>query len=188
MKVEKIEKSNTKYIGKKVKYFETIESTHKYSKENIDNIENGEIIIAEEQTGGIGTKGRKWHTGREKNIAMTIVLKPNKKVIELNNLTVDIAKAIQKAIQELYNIELTIKEPNDLLLEQKKICGILTEVSSIGEDINYLLISIGFDVNETEFPIELQEIVTSLKKEYNKDFSREDIIVKFIENIETLIF
>lgn len=188
MEVEKIERANTKYIGKKVKYFETIESTHKYAKVNIDNIENGEIIIAEEQTGGIGTKGRKWHTGREKNIAMTIVLKPNKKVIELDNLTVDIAKEIQKAIQILFNIKLTIKEPNDLLLEQKKICGILTEVSSMGENINYLLISIGFDVNETEFPIELQEIVTSLKREYNKEFLREDIIAKIIENIEKSIF
>ena len=105
MKINEIEKSNSRYIGKKVQYFETIDSTHKYAKRNIDNINNGSIIIAEAQTGGIGTKGRIWYTGKENNIAMTIVLKPDKKVEELENLTVDIAKAIQKAIQELYNIE-----------------------------------------------------------------------------------
>lgn len=187
MKIEEIEKSNNIYIGKKVQYFETIESTHKYAKGNIDNIENGSIIIAETQTGGIGTKGRTWHTGKENNIAMTIVLKPNKKVKELENLTVDIARAIQKATRELYNIELKIKEPNDLLLKEKKICGILTEVNSIGERINYLLISIGFNVNETEFPVELERIVTSLKKEYDKEFSREEIIIKSIENLEKIL-
>ena len=118
---------------------------------------------------------------------MTIILKPNKKVVELEGLTVNIAKAIKKAIFELYNIELNIKEPNDLLLNKKKICGILTEVNSIGEKINYLLISIGFDVNETEFPQELEDIVTSLKKEYKKEFSREEIIVQIIKNIEKIL-
>ncbi|MCI8700472.1 MAG: biotin--[acetyl-CoA-carboxylase] ligase [Clostridia bacterium] len=187
MKINEIEKSNSRYIGKKVQYFETIDSTHKYAKRNIDNINNGSIIIAEAQTGGIGTKGRIWYTGKENNIAMTIVLKPDKKVEELENLTVDIAKAIQKAIQELYNIELKIKEPNDLLLKEKKICGILTEVNSIGEKINYLLISMGFNVNETEFPLELEHIVTSLKKEYNREFSREEVIIRIIRNLEEII-
>lgn len=186
MEIEKIKTAKTKNIGKKIEYYETIDSTHKYAKSNIENIDNGSIIIAEKQTEGIGTKGRTWHTGKERNIAITIIQKPNKKVKELNNLTVDIAKAVQKAIQELYNIELTIKEPNDLLLKQKKICGILTEVSSIGENINYILISIGFNVNEEEFPIEIEDIVTSLKKEYDREFTREDIIIKFIENIEKI--
>ncbi len=187
MDIEKIKNSNTEYIGKEIKYFKTIESTHKYAKDNIENINHGNIIISEEQTGGIGTKGRKWHTGKERNIAMTIVLKPNRKVIELKSLTVDIAKEIQKAIIDLYNIELKIKEPNDLLLNNKKICGILTEVHSVGEEINYLLLSIGFDVNETEFPEDIEKIVTSLKREYNIDFEREEIIKKIIENIEKVI-
>lgn len=187
MRIKDIEKSNSKYIGKKVEYFETIDSTHKYAKRNIDNIDNGSIIIAETQTVGIGTKGRTWHTGKEKNIAMTIVLKPNKKVKELENLTVDIAKVIQKAIRQLFNIELKIKEPNDLLLKEKKICGILTEVNSIGEKINYLLMSIGFNVNETSFPLELDSIVTSLKREYDREFSREEIIIRIIENLEEIL-
>ena len=72
------------------------------------------------------------------------------------------------------------------MLNNKKICGILTEIHTQGEKIKYLLISFGFNVNETEFPKETSEIATSLKKEYNKEFSREKILVKIIEKIEEI--
>ena len=119
---------------------------------------------------------------------MTIILKPNCKIAQLNNLTVDIAKKIQKAIKELYGYELTIKEPNDLMLNNKKICGILTEINTIGEKINYLLISIGFNVNEENFSEETKNLATSLKKEYNKNFSIEEIIIKILENLKGIEF
>lgn len=188
MNIEKIKQANTKFIGKQVEYYEKIESTHLYAKEIAsDKNQNGKIIIAENQTGGIGTKGRSWHTGNKKNIAMTIILKPSCKACNLKDLTVDIAKTMKETIFELYNIELKIKEPNDLLLNNKKICGILTQINSIGENINYLLISFGFNVNEEDFSDEIKEIATSLKKEFNKEFEREEIIKKFIEKLEKLI-
>lgn len=90
----------------------------------------------------------------------------------------------EKTIEELYKIPLEIKEPNDLMLNDKKICGILTEINTISGKINYLLISLGFNVNEDIFSKEMQNIATSLKKEYKKEFSREDIIKKFIEIFE----
>lgn len=183
MDINKIEEN----IENKIEYFNEIESTHKYAKENVNSIHNCTIIIAEKQTGGIGTKGRVWYTGEGKNIAMTIVLKPNVKVMQLENLTVNIAKAVQKAISRLYNIQLNIKEPNDLLIDNKKICGILTEVSSIGEKVNYLLISMGFNVNEEDFDLEIQNIATSLKREYKTDFSREDIIIEIVKEIKRII-
>ena len=76
--------------------------------------------------------------------------------------------------------------PNDLILNWKKICGILTEVHTQGEKIEYLLISIGFNVNEEEFSKELIEIATSLKNEYKKEFDREEIIVNIINAINEL--
>lgn len=115
---------------------------------------------------------------------MTIILKPQCKVKELEGLTIKIAKVIQRTIEDLYGYKLEIKEPNDLILNNKKIAGILTEISSVEEKINYLLISLGFNVNEDEFSEETQKIATSLKKEYNKDFNREDIIINIIENLE----
>lgn len=185
MKIEKIKQANTKYVGKKIEYFEQIESTHLYAKAFAQQEEsNGLLILADRQTGGIGTKGRKWYTGKGKNIAMTIILKPKVVLKKLEGLTVKVAQWMQAIIQELYGYELKIKEPNDLYLANKKIGGILIEVNTIGEKINYLLISIGFNVNENEFPEEVKSIATSLKREYHKNFSREEIIIQLIKKIE----
>ena len=188
MDIEKIKNANTEKIGKKIEYFKEISSTHKYAKEIATQADNdGKLIIAEHQTAGIGTNGKTWYTGESKNIAMTIILKPKCKISELKGLTIEIAKCMQRAIYDLYGYRLKIKEPNDLILNNKKICGILTEINTMSEKINYLLISLGFNVNENEFSEETKNIATSLKKEFGKEFVREDIIIKFIENLERQI-
>ncbi len=172
-------------LGKKIQYYEEIESTHLYAKKIAKNKENdGTIIIAEMQTSGIGTKGRTWYTGKGKNIALTMIIHPKCNIKQLENLPVEIAKKIQKSIYDLYGYKLEIKEPNDLMLEGKKICGILTEIQTIQGKINYLLISFGFNVNEENFSDETKKIATSLKEKYHKDFEREEIIIKIIKELE----
>lgn len=171
----------------KIKYFETIDSTHKYIKEHASDLEDRTIAIADKQESGIGTHGRMWYTGDANNIAMSILIKPNCDVNKLNNITTEIAKAIQDAIKEKYNINLEIKYPNDLLLNNKKICGILTEIRSISKEVIHLIISVGFNVNEVNFDSETEKIATSLKKEFNKNFNREEIILKIIEKIKNEI-
>lgn len=185
MDIEKIKNSKNKVIGKKIEYYKEINSTHKYAKKiAIKNENNGKIIIAEKQTDGIGTKGRVWYTGEEKNIAITIILNPKCGIDKLDGLTIKIAQIMKKTINDLYGYELKIKEPNDLMLNNKKICGILTEINTMAGKIKYLLISLGFNVNEDIFSEETKNIATSLKREYKKDFSREDIIINFIEKLE----
>lgn len=120
-----------------IEEYEEIESTHKYLKENQQKYKEKTVIIANRQTGGIGTKGRSWFTGSSKNIAMSILYRPMCDIKDLDGLTVEIAKKLQKEIQDLYDIKLKIKEPNDLMLNNKKICGILTETNIIGNKINY---------------------------------------------------
>ena len=181
MKIEEIE-NKTK---SKIKYYKKIESTHLQAKQ-IEK-EGDIILIAEEQTGGIGTKGRNWHTGTEKNIAMTIIKHPKCDIRKLEGLTIKIAESVKKVIAELYGYELQIKYPNDLILNNKKISGILTEIHTIDEKIEYLLISIGFNVNEDCFEKEIQDIATSLKKEYKKEFDREEIIIEIIKKINKII-
>lgn len=188
MNLEKIKTAKTMYIGKEIVYKEQIESTQELAKELAKNdIKSGTLVITDNQTKGKGTKGRRWEASKGKNITMTIILKPNLKIQKLEGLTLKIAEAIKEAIQELCEYTLTIKKPNDLLINGKKICGILTQTSSIGHTVNYILIGIGFDVNEENFNKELQNIATSLKIEYGKDFEREEIIVKIIEKIEKII-
>lgn len=184
MEIEQIKKSNTKYIGKEIIYKQNIDSTHKYALRQIhNNIKNGTIILAEEQSDAIGTKGRIWYTGKN-NIAMSIVIFPKCHIQQLEGLTKNIAIAIQNAIYELYGKKLDIKEPNDLLCNGKKVCGILTQTATEEQQVKYLIISIGMNVNETQFPEEIQSIATSLKKEYLEEYSREEIIIKIIEKLE----
>lgn len=187
MDLNKIKEARTQYIGKTIMYFKEIESTHLYAKEIVNtNVENGTIILAETQTGAIGTKGRKWYTGN-KNIAMTIIIKPECNISVLENFTIEIAEAMERAIYELYGYTLIIKEPNDLLLNGKKIAGILTQTATKAEIVQYIIISIGFNVNEEKFSKTIKDISTSLCREYNKKFSREEIISKFIEILENII-
>lgn len=167
--------------------FESIDSTHKYIKENHEFLKNGTIIIANNQTAGIGAKDHKWHTGNG-NIAMSILYKPTCKISELAGLTIEVAKAMQEVIKNLYDVALEIKEPNDLFLNGKKIGGILTEANTIGEKINFLIISLGFNVSEVDFPKELREIATSLKLELNqyseRNIEKEEIILEFMKVLE----
>lgn len=187
MNIEEIKSAKTNKIGKKIEYYKTINSTHIYAKQIANKSKNdGMLILAEQQTGGIGTKGRKWFTGYEKNIATTIILYPKYKINQLSNLTIYIATKIKEAIKELYDYNLEIKEPNDLLLNNKKICGILTEIHTQGEQIKYLLISFGFNVNEESFSEETKNLATSLKNEFKNDFCREEILKKILEKLEEI--
>lgn len=181
--IEKIKRAKTKYIGKQLKFFDEIDSTQTEAKRNVEKYENGTVIIAELQTAGKGTHGRVWHTKAD-NIAMTLILKPEINIDKLEGFTVAIAENIQQAIKELYGIELEIKLPNDLLLNKKKICGILTEVVTIKEIVKEIFIGIGFNVNEKEFSSDISDIATSLYKETKQVYCREDIICKILEKLE----
>ncbi len=187
MDIEKIKEMNTKRIGKKIEYYKEIESTHKYAKDSIEKLEDGTIILAEKQTEGRGTKGRAWYTGENQNIALTIVLKTNCSIEEINTLTVDVAKIVQEAIYNLYGYTLEIKEPNDLMLNGKKISGILIESSTMQNKVKHIILSMGFNVNETNFDKDTEEIATSLKREYKKDFSREEILIQILERLDKYI-
>ena len=189
MNLEKIKAANTKYLGKNVVYLKQTTSTQEVAKKLIKKeIENGSVIITDDQLEGKGTKGRKWISSKEKNIMMTIILYPNTEVFKLEGLTIKIAQAIKAAINQLYGYLLTIKEPNDLYLNGKKIAGILTQSTSMQNQVKNLYIGIGFNVNENNFPEELKSIATSLKKEYQKDFDREEIIGKILEEIEKIVY
>lgn len=183
MEIEKI-KLNTETIGKKIIYFEEIDSTQEYVKQNQEELPSGTVVFAEKQTRGKGTKGNKWHTDNNGNIAMTILLKPNCDLQKLEGFTLKMAEIIQEVIEDLYGYSLQIKEPNDLLMNGKKISGILTQSTSRQNKVLSLMIGIGFNVNEMNFPEEILEIATSLKKEIGKDFSVEEIVIQILERLE----
>ena len=121
MDIEYIKKVLTTKTNYNIEYHNKIQSTHTYAINlEISKKNNYKIILTDEQTAGIGTKGKKWHTGNEKNIAMTIIIFPNCNIEKIENITIDIAKSIQKEIKEMFNVDLLLKEPNDLFLKGKK--------------------------------------------------------------------
>lgn len=188
MNIEKIKKANTKYLGKEIMYYEELDSTQDEAKKRIKSaIKNGTIVITDNQTKGRGTKGRSWYSGKANNIAMTIVIYANCTIEKLDGLTIKIAQTLVNSIKKLYNIELNIKEPNDLIVNNKKLAGILTESTTYNNQVKHILVGIGFNVNETEFSKDTINIATSLKNEYGKEFSKEDIIIKFIEQFEKVL-
>lgn len=185
MDINKIKNSNIKFVGENIIYYKELESTQILAKDLIksNEISKNTLIITDNQTSGIGTKGRKWFSD-DSNITMSIVLFPNCNLEDIKDITIKIANCIIESIYELYKIKLNIKYPNDLLLNGKKICGILTESSSFNNSVNNIIIGIGFNVNQIHFNDQTIDIATSLKKEFDKDFNKEEIIIKILTNIE----
>ena len=176
----------TKFVGQNFRYFKTIDSTQNYLK-NLDKeneATDGMVVFSDTQTSGIGTHSRKWYTGKGKNIAFTFVLYPQKRINEFERFTYMLAETMLETIQILYNINLQIKIPNDIVYNGKKVGGILTESVSNGEIVKKIFVGIGLNVNQEKFPGNLSDIATSLKKEFGGEYDREKILIKFLELFE----
>lgn len=189
MKIEKIlEKLETNNLGRNLLYYEELNSTQKFAKQLAEEkIEEGTVVLTDYQTDGIGTHDRKWYSGKGQNISFTFLLYPNCNINKLDNLTIEIAEKIVQVIYELYKIRLDIKKPNDLMINKKKVGGILTETKLCGEIVENLFVGIGINVHQTEFNKEICDIATSLEKEYPKiKFEREIVISKILEKLERL--
>ena len=177
-------KLTTKYLGRTIYYYEEINSTQDIVKENVNNYCNGSYIVTDKQTNGKGTHGRVWYDNGYENICGSFILFPNCNANKIKDITIIIAESMIETIKKLYDIELQIKYPNDIICNSKKIAGILTESSVKGEDVKSIVVGLGMNINQTEFSSEIEEIATSLKKEYKETYSREDIIAEFFNIFE----
>ncbi len=176
----------TKYLGRNIIHYKTIDSTQSEIWRLIEsnNIKNGTIVIADIQTNGQGTHGRKWYTDQANNIAFSLAIELNCNIKKLDGLTIKIAELIVKIMQEMYSIKLDIKEPNDLYSHGKKVGGILTQTKLVGEKVTYLVIGIGINTSQKEFAEEVKNIATSIKKEFNVDVNIEKFLSKFCNEFE----
>lgn len=184
----KLKNLQTKYLARKCEYFETIDSTQSEIYRRINSkIENGETVIANLQTNGNGTHGRKWYTDEGGSIAFSMYIETNCNIKKLDGITIEIAKIILEIFKEKYNIELSIKEPNDIVYNSKKIGGILTESKMRGEIVKYLVVGIGINTNKTKFNNEIKNIATSIKNEFNIEVDNFDFITEFCNRFERIL-
>ena len=184
----KLKNLKTKFLGKNNLYYEKIDSTQsEIWRLTKKNIANGTLVMAGIQTNGLGTHGRKWYTDMENNIAFSFYIEANCNIKKIEGITIEIAETLVDIIKEKYNIKLEIKFPNDLMFNNKKIGGILTESKIIGEEVRFLIIGIGINTCQKEFNNEIKDIASSIKEEFNVEIDAEDIITEFCNCFEEKI-
>ena len=175
----------TKWVGCQVVFLEETGSTNAEARSLAEKgFPHGTLIVADSQTGGKGRRGRSWYTPKGSSIAMSLILKPELEAEYASGLTLVQAMAAAKAIEEICNLEVKIKWPNDILVNEKKVCGILTEMNMEMTEISSIIIGTGINVNQEWFPEEISEIATSLKIEKKRMQSRADLIERICELFE----
>lgn len=175
----------TKIIGKKIVYEETVDSTNTLARKYADKgADHGTVFVAETQQQGKGRRGRKWESPKGTGVWMSILLKPEIETVNASMLTLVAALAGVEGINECLGVDSKIKWPNDLVLDNKKICGMLTEMSTEIETINYVIVGIGINVNTEQFPEEIDNVATSLSIQFGKKINRAGIICSVLEKFE----
>ena len=163
-------------------YFDELDSTNIKIKElAMGGAEHGTVVVADKQTAGKGRRGRTWESPAGTNLYFSILLRPTFATEKAPMLTLVMAYSAAKAIREHLHMEAMIKWPNDLVLAKKKICGILTEMTLTGMDIDHIVVGTGINVNLTEFPEELQNTATSLFLEIGEKVERRELLEKVLE-------
>lgn len=135
----------------------------------------GTLVLAEEQTAGRGRRGRSWVSAPGVGIWMSLLLRPKLPPEKVSGLTLLTALALTKAVKRVCHLDAEIKWPNDVMIAKKKICGILTEMSSEENYIHYVAVGIGINANTVDFPEELRESATSLYQEGNRRVNRNEL-------------
>lgn len=174
----------TKVIGQNICYEEEIDSTNNKAKElGRIGAEEGTLVIAEKQISGKGRLGRVWESPAGTGIWMSLLLRPEILPQYASRLTIVAGLDMCEAISEVTGLKAMIKWPNDVVVEGKKICGILTEMSAEMDRINYIVVGIGVNVNMKEFPKSLP-YASSLALLGGKEYSRKEILQSFLEKFE----
>ncbi len=174
-----------RWAGRTVKVFQETDSTNiQCGKLAQEGWPEGTLVVAESQTAGKGRRGRTWVSPEGTGIWMSLLLRPEIPADKASMLTLVAALAVEKGIQKAAGLESYIKWPNDLVISQKKICGILTEMRSRNNQPEYVIAGIGINANITEFPEEIRNTATSLYLEKGEKADRIRIISEIMAAFE----
>lgn len=173
------------WAGKEVLYFAETDSTNTEAKKAAENgAPHGTLAVAEHQTGGKGRRGRTWDSPGGTGIFMSLILRPDMAPPHASMLTLVAALAAAKGIEACAQVESLIKWPNDIVINGRKICGILTEMSADPDCINYVVVGIGINVNMEQFPEEICQVAASIYTESGRKLKRSVLISAVMEAFE----
>lgn len=182
-------KLKTSKLGRQLRIIARTESTQNEAAAWAQHgAADGAVIIAEEQTGGRGRQGKSFHSPAGKGIWMSLILRPQIPLQFTPQLTLLSAVALCRAMKRMTEVDLGIKWPNDILYEDKKVCGILTESSAEDERLVHVIAGVGISVNleEHDYPEELRSKVTSLKIASGKEIDRASLLAECLFELEQL--
>ena len=175
----------TEWAGGRIVYFDATDSTNAQAKRLAEaHAPHGTLVVSDRQDGGKGRRGRSWASPSGVGIWMSLILRPEIAPSSASMLTLAAALAVREGIREETGLSPLIKWPNDLVLNGKKICGILTEMSTELMEIQYVITGIGINVNQREFPPEIRDTATSLSLEAGRSFRRSSLIAAILKAFE----
>jgi len=175
----------TRFVGQRVVYYPSVTSTNEVAKREAQRgAVEGTVVIADEQTAGKGRKKRAWLSPRG-SVALSIVLYPS--IVHLPFLIMVASLAVVYSIEGVTGLKPQLKWPNDVLINGKKVCGILVESGVRKRKVDYAIVGIGINVNLrlTDFP-EITPIATSLSAELGKEITRIDLVRRLLVEVEKL--
>ena len=166
----------------KILHFQELDSTNTKIQELADaGAVHGTVVTCEKQTAGKGRRGRTWESPEGENIYFSILLRPQIDSAKAPMITLVMAQSVAEAIQRLGFDGIRIKWPNDLVLNGKKVCGILTEMHMSSTSIDYVVVGVGVNVNLEAFPEELEGKATSLFLERGVKIDRNSLIQDIVD-------
>ena len=181
------ENLNCVHIGSDIVFLPEIDSTNNLAKEHAkNNAQEGLVIIAESQTGGRGRMGRFWHSPPETGVYLSILLKPNLKPDHLSFITLLAGVSAISTINEISHQRANLKWPNDILINDKKVSGLLCEMTQERGDSFSVVIGIGINVNQVpeQFPEGLKKTATSLRIVNGSPINRLTVIRSLLKTLD----
>jgi BirA family biotin operon repressor/biotin-[acetyl-CoA-carboxylase] ligase len=145
---------------------------------------HGTVVLAEEQTAGRGRLGRAWYSEKSSGIYVSVILRPPLAPSAASVLTLMAGVAAHQAISSVTGLPVDIRWPNDLLVNGKKVCGILTEMNAELDRLHAVVLGFGINVNHAAMPAELKSVATSLRIEAGKPCSRAQTLVALLRELE----
>ncbi|MCI6997915.1 MAG: biotin--[acetyl-CoA-carboxylase] ligase [Eubacterium sp.] len=175
----------TQWVGQRVYFYEEIDSTNTQAKRLAEeDAPSGTLVVSDCQVKGKGRRGRVWTSPKGEAIYMTILLRPQIRPDRASMVTLVMGLSVVQAIRNVLGLETSIKWPNDVVLNRKKLVGILTEMSAQMDYIEYLVIGTGINANMTAFSEELKDKATSLRMEMGRPVNRAALIAESMKCFE----
>jgi len=179
-------KLNTDFIGRNFIYTDEVDSTNSTLLNTKEFRKNGTVLLSEFQKKGRGRKDRYWVSTSGQNLTFSILLLSNLTNKSINLLNLGSSLALAQTLENLFQIHVKLKWPNDVLINNKKISGILLESTSKGNKIEKIVIGVGINVNQASFQGEFNLPPTSVRLEFKHEVSRERILSEYLNNFEPI--